>query len=155
MQKGRSEDHLSTWSPNNRICLNYRQVNMVMKIENPLHIHCKKDHHVGHKLELIICRHCEYQIFKEKIALNSTQTHSHSTCIQISLIMNSFTKFMITKQAHKKARTWNMNKKSKNLHTYFWWHKNIYCRPNLMINYHHPIDEDARVVNGQGENTIT
>ncbi len=51
---------------------------MVMKIENPLHIHCKKYHHVGHKLELVICRHCENEIFREKIALNSFTLNLHS-----------------------------------------------------------------------------
>lgn len=64
-----------------------------MKIENPLHIHCKKDHHVGHKLELIIFRHCEYEIFKEKIALNSTQlklihTHENNSSSLVDNIRN-------------------------------------------------------------------
>jgi hypothetical protein len=36
---------------------------IVIKILNLFHVH-----HVVHKLEFIICKHCEYETFKEKIA---------------------------------------------------------------------------------------
>jgi len=35
---------------------------IVIKIKNLFHVH-----HVGHKHEFIICKHCEYETFKEKI----------------------------------------------------------------------------------------
>lgn len=107
MQKGKSKDPLSTWLPIKEFVSKIDKLKWSWRLKTPcIYIVRKKDYHVDHNLELIIFRHCE--IIKEKIALNSTQTHSHSTCIQISLIMNSFTKFMLAKQAHKKQehKTW-------------------------------------------------
>jgi hypothetical protein len=68
MQKCRTKDHLNTWSPNKRIRFNYREKRIVVKIKNLFHIH-----HVGHKLEFIICKHCEYETFRGKIAFSLSQ----------------------------------------------------------------------------------
>lgn len=62
-QKCKTKDHLNTWSPNKRVCFNYKEKMIVIKILNLFHVH-----HVSHNLEFIIYKHCEYETFKEKIA---------------------------------------------------------------------------------------
>ncbi len=66
MQNQGSFEHFL--SPNKRVCFNYKEKMIVIKILNLFHVH-----HVVHKLEFIICKHCEYETFKEKIARSLSQ----------------------------------------------------------------------------------